>query len=126
MFIKTKYVHINDSFNDDPDANADQQDQMTNENSRPIISTRRRSPPMNGEQIYLLPYSRLNMYESIILNRNLPTTTYDQWLNDQVTDILAYYTNNDSITHLYAITKYAFTEVRKKTIISFFDKFDFL
>jgi hypothetical protein len=107
MFIRTSYRHINDAFNDDVEVNVNQ---STNGNIQPSAVRRWRSPSTNGEQIFLLPYSRLNMYESIILNRNL-NITYNQWLNEEVTDTLSRYIGNDVITHLYAIKKFEFTEV---------------
>jgi len=107
MFIRTSYRHINDPFNDDVEVNVNQ---STNGNIQPSAVRRWRSPSTNGEQIFLLPYSRLNMYESIILNRNL-NITYNQWLNEEVTDTLSRYIGNDVITHLYAIKKFEFTEV---------------
>ena len=62
-------------------------------------------------QIFLLPYSKLNLYESLILNRNL-TQTFEEWLQDQVTDVLSQHTNNESITNLFAVLNSAFTEVK--------------
>ena len=93
-FIKTNYVHINDALPEEPES-----------------LTRWRSPPSNAEQLFLLPYSRMNIYESMLFNRNLPST-FDQWLNGQVTELLARFIGQQTITHLYAITKFAFTEVR--------------
>jgi len=99
MFIKTNYRYINDTFNDDLETNQS-------------LNVNKRSPPLNGEQIFLLPYSRLNMYESLILNRNL-IITFDQWLNEEVTDLLSRYIGgSDIITHLYAIKKFEFTEIK--------------
>jgi hypothetical protein len=81
-------------------------------NTRTSVHPRFRSPPAPiGEQIFLLPYSKLNMYESLILNRNF-TQTFEEWLQDQVTDLLSHYTNNEDITHLFGITKLAFTEIK--------------
>jgi hypothetical protein len=124
IFIKTNYRHINDAFNDNSDTN---RNQSTNGNIQSSVARQWRSPPINNEQIFLLPYSRLNMYESIILNRNI-IITFDQWLNKEVTDLLSRYVGSDVITHLYAIKKFEFTEVRKKkkTDISFeYKKFFF-
>jgi hypothetical protein len=101
-FIRTQYRHINDAFNNGSDANV-----------RPPAAVRWSLSSTNGEQIFLLPYSRLNMYESMILNRNL-TITFDQWLNEEITDLLSRYIGSDMITHLYAIKKFEFTEVRKR------------
>jgi hypothetical protein len=101
-FIRTQYRHINNAFNNDPDANV-----------RSPAAARWGSLSTNGKQIFLLPYSRLNMSESMILNRNL-TITFDQWLNEEVTDLLSRYIGSDVITHLYAIKKFEFTEVRKR------------
>jgi len=99
MFIKTNYRHINDTFNDDSEQNQ-------------ILNGNKRSPPINGEQLFLLPYSHLNMYESLILNRNL-IIKFDQWLNEEVTDLLSrYISGNNIITHLYAIKKFEFIEVK--------------
>jgi len=102
-FIRTSYRYVNDIFNEDADANA---------NSQGLTDKRWRSPPNSGEQIFLLPYSRLNMYESIILNRNL-AITYEQWLTEEATDLLSRYIGNDIITHLYAVKKSEFSEVKK-------------
>jgi hypothetical protein len=117
MFTRTNYVHLSDSFNDDPEAtnndnNTKQQNPSTNGNLRSSVFGQWRSPPVNGEQMFLLPYSRLNMYESLLLNRTNLTIPYDQWLNEEVTGVLSHYIGNDVITHLYAITKAAFTEVK--------------
>ncbi|CAF0804031.1 unnamed protein product [Adineta ricciae] len=108
IFIKTKFQHANDPFTEDLDPPTT--GQPTNGHFRIPGTKRWRSPPSNGDQIFILPYSRLNLYESILLNRNT-TTTYDQWLIEEVTDLLSQYTGNDIITHLYAITKAVFTEV---------------
>jgi hypothetical protein len=112
MFIRTNYLHLNDSFNDDPEANIiNQPNQPFNGNKRSSVVGQWRSPPVNGDQIFFLPYSRLNMYESMLLNRNL-ITTYNQWLNEEVTDVLSHYIGNNIITNLYAITKSSFIEVK--------------
>ena len=66
---------------------------------------------MNSEQVFLLPYSKLNMYEVMILNRNV-TQTFEEWLHDQVTDLLSQHTNYDIITHLFGMTEYTFMEVK--------------
>jgi hypothetical protein len=50
------------------------------------------------------------MYESILLNLNL-NLTYNQWFNEEVTDLLSRYIGNEVITHSYAIKKVEFTEV---------------
>jgi hypothetical protein len=110
LFTRTNYRYINDSFGDEIDTNA-QSNVSPYWNTRTSVHPRWRSPPVNGEQIYFLPYSRLNMYKSLILNRNI-TITFDEWLNDQVTDLLSHYTNHEDITHLFAITKFAFAEVK--------------
>ncbi|CAF0968280.1 unnamed protein product [Adineta steineri] len=109
IFLKTKYLHVNDAFNDDSESNVNQPP-APNGNTRALSMKRWRLPAANNEQIFILPYSRLNLYESILLNRNT-TTTYDQWLNEEVTDLLSHYIGNDIITHLYAITKTVFAEV---------------
>ena len=83
------------------------------ENLRTLAINRWRSSLTNAEQIFLLPYSRLNMYESIILNRNL-IKQFNQWLNEEVTELLSRYIGSDIITHLYAIKKIEFIEVRRK------------
>jgi hypothetical protein len=100
-FIRTSYRHIHDAFNDEAEVNG---------NIQSSAVKRWRSLSTSGEQIFLIPYSRLNMYESILLNRNL-NITYNQWLNEEVTDLLSRYISNDVITHLYAIKKFEFTEV---------------
>ena len=98
VFIRTNYRHMNDVFNDDVEANSSSN------------GKRWQSPSLKTEQIFLLPYSRLNMYESLLLNRNL-TISYEQWLKEEVTDLLSRYVSNDVIAHLYAIKKMEFTEV---------------
>ena len=107
-FIRTSYRHLNDAFNDDIEGNS-----STNGNTTTTTSAVRRSwqsPTLHNEQIFVLPYARLNMYESILLNRNL-NIGYEQWLNEEVTDLLSRYVGNDVITHLYAVKKMEFTEV---------------
>ena len=113
VFVRTNYRYVNDSFADDNDSNTHaQQDLLPYWNTRASVHPRWRSPPPhNGEQIFLLPYSRLNMYESLILNRNL-TQTFEEWLQDQVTDLLSLYTNKEDITHIFAITKTTFIEIK--------------
>jgi hypothetical protein len=89
-----------------------QQELLPYWNTRTSVHPRFRSPPGPiGEQIFLLPYSKLNVYESLILNRNF-TQTFEEWLQDQVTDLLSHYTNNEDITHLFGITKLAFIEIK--------------
>ena len=109
VFLRTNYRHVNDEFSDDLDTTVD---------SAASVNSRWRSPPTHSEQIFLLPYSRLNVYESLILNRN-STATFDRWLQDQVTDLLSRYINHNSITHLYAVTKLAFTEVERTDHVDF-------
>lgn len=115
-FTRTNYRFINDSFADESDTNINntnfQQESLPYWNTRTSVHPRWRSPPApNGEQIFLLPYSRLNMYESLILNRSV-SQTFEDWLQDQVTDLLSHYTNDESVTHLFGITKSAFTEIK--------------
>jgi hypothetical protein len=111
IFLRTKFQHANDAFNDDPDTTTNLSNQPSNSTVRSTASKRWRTSPTTGEQLFILPYSRLNLYESIILNRNV-TTTFDQWLNEEVTDLLSQYITDGIITHLYAITRTAFIEVR--------------
>ena len=111
MFLRTNYRHMNDAFNDDVETN-----QSTNGNIRAAAARQWRLPLTNGEKILLVPYSRLNMYESLILNRNL-TINYDQWLNEEVTDLLSRYIGSNVITHLYAIKKLEFTEVYRENVV---------
>jgi hypothetical protein len=114
-FTRTNYRYINDSFADETDINLNAsalQESLPYWNTRLSVHPRWRSPPAStGEQIFLLPYSRLNIYKSLILNRNL-TQTFDEWLQDQVTDLLSHYINNDDITHLFGVTKSAFIEIK--------------
>lgn len=105
MFIRTNYRHMNDAFNDDVEANS-----SSNGNGTTSTVKRWQSPSLQTEQIFLLPYSRLNMYESLLLNRNL-TISFEQWLKEEVTDLLSRYVSNDVIAYLYAIKKMEFTEV---------------
>jgi hypothetical protein len=118
IFIRTNYRYINDSFADETDSNlisSNQQDTVPYWNTRSSVYPRWRSPPpplpLNGEPIFILPYSRLDMYQSLILNRNF-TQTFEEWLQDQVTDLLSLYTNKEDITHLFAVTKLTFTEIK--------------
>lgn len=115
-FYRTNFRYINDSFGEETDANfnsGSQQESLPYWNTRSSVHQRWRSPPsLPNEQIFLLPYSRLNVYESLILNRNNATQTFDEWLEDQVTDLLSHYTNDEGITHLFAITRVAFVEVK--------------
>ncbi|CAF0968199.1 unnamed protein product [Adineta ricciae] len=121
-FVRTNYRYITESFADEPDLTANSSVQPGPSpywNTRSSVHPRWRSPAIpgsslsttNGEQIFLLPYSKLNLYESIILNRNL-TQTFEEWLQDQVTDVLCQHTNNDSITNLFAVLNSAFIEVK--------------
>jgi hypothetical protein len=115
-FSRTNYRYINDSFADETDANFNSNnnhhESLPYWNTRSSVYPRWRSPPiLIGDQIFLLPYSRLNMYESLFLNRKF-LQTFDEWLQDQVTDLLSHYTNNDDITHLFGITKSAFIEIK--------------
>ena len=102
MFIRTSYRHIRDAFTDEVEVNGN--------NNQPTAVKRWHQPSTNGDQIFLIPYSRLNMYESLLLNRNL-NITYNQWLHEEVTDLLSRYIGNDVIKHLYAIKKFEFIEV---------------
>ncbi len=113
MFIRTHSRHINDAFNNDSDAHINQ---LANANVRSSVAVRWRSSSTNGEQIFLLPCSRLNMYESIILNRIL-IITFDQWLNGEVSDLLSRYIGSDVIKYLYAFKEFKFTEVRKNMFL---------
>ena len=115
-FYRTNFRYINDSFGEETDTNlnsASQQESLPYWNTRLSVHQRWRSPPaFTNEQIFLLPYSRLNTYESLILNRNNSSQTFDEWLQDQVTDLLSHYNNHEDITHLFAITRIAFIEVK--------------
>ena len=114
-FTRTNYRYFNDSFGEDTDMNFNSithQESIPYWNTRLSVHPRWRSPPAPvGEQLFFLPYSRLNMYESLILNRNL-NQTFEEWLQDQVTDLLSHYTNHEDITHLFAITKTSFIEIK--------------
>lgn len=111
-FTKTNYRHITDAYYDPYDLQDNQENRLSNGLVRPSVIIQWRAPSINGEQLFILPYSRLNLYEIMILNRNL-TVSFDQWLNEEVTDLLSHYISNGIITHLYAITKLAFIEVKK-------------
>jgi hypothetical protein len=119
IFLRTKFQHANDAFNDDPDTTTNLSNQPSNSTVRSTASKRWRTSPTTGEQLFILPYSRLNLYESILLNRNV-TTTFDQWLNEEVTDLLSQYLTDGVITHLYAITRTAFIEVRTNKRFCFY------
>lgn len=97
-FIRTTFVHANDSI-------AIEEVEAINNKSRS------RSITTISEHLFILPYSQLSSYETLLFNRSsLPI--FDRWLNGQVTDLLSRYLNDKSrITHLYAVTKSAFTEV---------------
>ncbi|CAF0951427.1 unnamed protein product [Rotaria sordida] len=113
-FIRTNYRYMHTLFTDeiDPSLNINtQQDTIPYWNTRLSVHPRWHSPPPNNEQIFLLPYSQLNMYESVIFNRNV-TQTFEQWLQDQVTDLLSHYTNHENIRHLFGMTKDSFVEIK--------------
>ncbi|CAF2756491.1 unnamed protein product [Rotaria sp. Silwood2] len=82
IFIKTSYRHISDEFNDDSDVRINQQNQFSNGIKRSLDLKPWYSSSINGEQLYILPYSCLTMYEIMILNRNL-IIKFDQWLNKE-------------------------------------------
>jgi hypothetical protein len=110
-FLRTHFRFMSDSFAEETDFNY-QQETVPYWNSRAPVHTRWQAPTfIPTEQIYILPYSKLNMYESLLLNRNI-VTTFDDWLSDQVTDLLSHYTDHEDITHLFAVTKFSFVEVR--------------
>ena len=96
-FIRTNYVHLPDVWIEEAES-----------------VTRWRSPPTNAEQIFLLPYSRMNVYQTMFFNRTLLPPTFEQWLHEPVTESLARFIGQRSITHCYAITKFAFTEVKER------------
>ncbi|CAF5212864.1 unnamed protein product, partial [Rotaria magnacalcarata] len=79
-------------------------------NTRAPVHARWHSPPSSNDQIFVIPYSKLNMYSSMILNRNI-TQTFEEWLQVQITDLLSHYTNYENITHLFGVTQDAFTDV---------------
>ena len=120
VFTRTNYLWINNSFAEESYSNLHmsiQHDTPPYWNTRSSVHPRWRSPPplpslssINREKLFLLPYSKLDMYESLILNRNLPLT-FDEWLQDQVTELLSQHTNNENVTNLFAVTKSAFIEV---------------
>jgi hypothetical protein len=99
-FIKTTYQHMNDAFNDEPETSTQSS----------LTSKRWRSPPTANEQIFIVPYTRLNAYESMIFNRHY-ISTFDEWLHEHVTDLLTRFIGSQTVTHLYAFTKTTFTEV---------------
>ena len=108
--MRTHFRYNSESFTEEIDANQAQ-------NPVPYWSTRTpvrpqwRSPVVQTEHLFVLPYSQLHMYESLIFNRHV-NITFDEWLVDQVTELLSYYTNGEEITRLFAITEYAFVDVR--------------
>lgn len=111
-FVRTRYRFISDSFAEDPIDHFYHHEPTPYWNSRSPVHPRWHAPIIvPNEQIYVLPYSHLTRYESILLNRNV-ATTFDEWLSDQVTEVLSYYTNHNVITHLFAVTKYSFIEVK--------------
>ena len=106
-FLRTHFRFMSDSFAEVIDINP-----VPYWNSRvPVHPRWHLSSIAPSEQIYLLPYSRLDMYESLLLNRHA-ITTFEDWLSDQVSELLAYYTNHQEITHLFAVTKFSFIEVK--------------
>ncbi|CAF0843157.1 unnamed protein product [Adineta steineri] len=121
-FFRTNYHWIDHAFIDDFETSLNlhpQQGSSLYWNARSSVNPRWRSPQpssslsstLTSEQIYLLPYSKLNMYESLILNRNI-TQTFDEWLQDHITDLLSHYTNNENITNLFAVLNSTFIEVK--------------
>ncbi|CAF3461067.1 unnamed protein product [Rotaria sp. Silwood1] len=113
-FTRTNYRFMYPLFTEETDVNLNtntQQDTVPYWNTRLSVHPRWHSPPPNNEQIFLLPYSQLNMYESLIFNRNV-TQTFEEWLQDQVTDLLTHYTNHENVRHLFGITKDSFIEIK--------------
>ncbi|CAM4744928.1 unnamed protein product [Rotaria magnacalcarata] len=113
LFIPTQYRYSNNSFADESDLKLhtnDQKEAMPYWNTRAPVHARWHSPPSSNDQIFVIPYSKLNMYSSMILNRNI-TQTFEEWLQVQITDLLSHYTNYENITHLFGVTQDAFTDV---------------
>ena len=88
-FIKTKFQHLNDIFNDE------------------IEPTKQRV----NDQLFVIPYSRLNVFETMIFNRNL-STTFDRWLNENVSDLLSRFNGTKPVEHLYSVTKFQLNEIK--------------
>ena len=111
-FVRTHYRFVSDSFADDAEHHFFHTEPIPYWNSRASVYPRWQAPAIiPTEHIYVLPYSQLTRYESILLNRNI-VMTFEEWLGDQVTEILSRYTRHDIITHLFAVTKYSFIEVK--------------
>jgi hypothetical protein len=110
-FVRTHFRHTNDSFTDDVFIYA-QQDMMTYWNNRASIFSRYQPVsqfPM--EKIYFVPYSRLTSHESLLFNRHA-MSVFDDWLHNQVTDLLSRYINDEYITNVFAVTELMFVEVK--------------
>lgn len=126
-FTKTNYRHVDDAFNDDSHSRANRRSTIPNGTKQITVPTQR-SSPKNGEQFYIHPYSSIDKYETMILNRNA-NTKFDQWLDEEVTSLLHRYTGTEKIKHLFAMTKSTFIEVKKyniKLILYFTIKSDFI
>ncbi|CAM4924279.1 unnamed protein product [Rotaria socialis] len=110
-FTRTNYRSINDAFNDDSNGRTNKRNPVPNSTKRSSVVTERRSSTITGDQFYIFPYSCLDMYEIMILNRN-SAAKFDSWLNKEVTSLLYHYIDDDIITHLFAITKSTFIEIK--------------
>ncbi|CAF3728081.1 unnamed protein product [Rotaria socialis] len=113
LFIPTQYRYKNNSFADGSKLKlhtSAQKEVLPYWNTRAPAHARWHSPPSSNDQIFVMPYSKLNMYSSVILNRNT-TQTFEEWLQVQITGLVSHYTNYENITHLFGVTQDAFTDV---------------
>ncbi|CAF4520784.1 unnamed protein product [Rotaria socialis] len=113
LFIPTQYRYKNNSFSDGSKLKlhtSAQKEVLPYWNTRAPAHARWHSPPSSNDQIFVMPYSKLNMYSSMILNRNT-TQTFEEWLQVQITGLVSHYTNYENITHLFGVTQDAFTDV---------------
>ncbi|CAF1942420.1 unnamed protein product [Rotaria magnacalcarata] len=110
-FTKANYRSINDAFNDHSNGRTNKKNPVPNPTKRSSVVTQRRSSRITGDQFYIFPYSCLDTHEIMILNRN-STVKFDSWLNKEVTSLLYHYIDNDIITHLFAIQKSTFIEIK--------------
>ncbi|CAF4181076.1 unnamed protein product [Rotaria socialis] len=113
LFIPTQYRYKNNSFSDGSKLKlhtSAQKEVLPYWNTRAPAHARWHSPPSSNDQIFVMPYSKLNMYSSVILNRNT-TQTFEEWLQVQITGLVSHYTNYENITHLFGVTQDAFTDV---------------
>lgn len=105
VFVQTNFRYLNDDFLDDED-NLSVSIARSSAYPRWQVTSIQATEPM-----YIIPYSKLNVHEVVLINRNV-TIPFDDWLTEHITDLMSSHIHRAVVRFLFAVTKFSFVEVR--------------